>query len=102
MLQRCCNPRSKGYADYGGRGITVCKRWRGKKGFLNFVADMGIRPRGKTIDRIEVNGNYEPKNCRWATKAVQEHNKRNSKANKPAAPSVRADVATITGMEEPF
>ncbi len=102
MMRRCLDPRDKSYPDYGGRGITVCKRWQGPKGFLNFIADMGERPPSKTIDRRDVNGNYEPKNCRWATDHMQRMNKRNSKANKPAAPSPQADVAEITGVEEPF
>jgi len=99
LKQRCLNPKSKAYKDYGGRGITVCDRWRGPQGFQNFLADMGVRPRGKTIDRKDVNGNYEPQNCRWATSHMQAINKR---PRKPAAPSPQADVAAITGVEEPF
>lgn len=55
-------------------GITVCDRWRGKDGFLNFFADMGERPDGHTLDRIDGTKNYEPKNCRWATYAQQANN----------------------------
>lgn len=73
MIQRCCNPKSTGYASYGGRGIIVCESW---KIFDNFIWDMGERPIGKTLDRINVNGNYEKVNCRWATVSEQNYNKR--------------------------
>jgi hypothetical protein len=73
MRQRCYNPNNNSYADYGGRGITVCERWHR---FANFFADMGHPPRGKSLDRINVNGNYEPGNCRWASVFEQARNKR--------------------------
>lgn len=71
MLQRCYYAKGKMYAYYGGRGITVCDRWRGKHGFINFLADMGIKKDGQTLDRINSDGNYEPSNCRWATRKEQ-------------------------------
>ncbi len=75
MRQRCSDIKSNSYKNYGGRGITVCDRW--KNSFVDFLADMGPRPsRGHTLDRINNDGNYEPGNCRWATAQQQARNKR--------------------------
>lgn len=76
MLQRCINPRVPAYERYGGRGISVCAAWGS---FTGFLADMGDRPAGTTIDRIDVNGNYEPGNCRWADAKTQQRNKTTTK-----------------------
>ena len=76
MKQRCNYPSSNEYAYYGGRGIKVCDRWNEK--FENFLADMGERPKGRTIERLDTNGHYEPGNCVWATMAQQQRNRRST------------------------
>lgn len=76
IKRRCLNSRSKDYAKYGGRGISICEKWLSYEGFL---ADMGKRPTAKhSIDRIDNDGNYEPGNCRWATYTEQNRNRRNT------------------------
>lgn len=76
MIDRCTNKNHKAYHHYGGRGIKIHEEWFT---FLNFLNDMGERPINKTLDRIDNNGNYEPSNCRWATKKQQSRNTRTVK-----------------------
>lgn len=73
MRKRCMNPKSIQFKDYGGRGIKICDDWNK---FENFLRDMGERPIGMSIDRINVNGNYEKNNCKWSTRLEQANNKR--------------------------
>lgn len=83
-IDRCTNPRNKDYHHYGARGVTFCQRWRQgdgeRSGYECFLSDMGRKPSSRhSLDRIDVNGNYEPGNCRWATWKEQRHNRRDAK-----------------------
>lgn len=87
MLDRCSLPSMPNYHLYGGRGITVCEQWRSKDGFAQFFRDVGARPAGHSLDRINSDGNYEPGNTRWATAKQQSNNRRDT----PKARAVRAE-----------
>ena len=76
MKNRCNNPKDPNYKRYGGRGISICSEWNSLHGFKQFYIDMGPRPQGKTLDRINNDGNYEPSNCKWSTRLEQANNTR--------------------------
>jgi hypothetical protein len=89
MVRRCTSPKDRVWADYGGRGITVCGRWLGPEGLSNFIADVGPKPTPKhEIDRINNNGDYQPDNCAWVTRAEQLRNTRPKVHNKQLAAAV--------------
>lgn len=96
MIGRCTNKNDARYHDYGGRGISVCERW---EMFENFMADMGEAPRCLTLDRINVNGNYEPGNCRWATDKEQARNTRANRIVQAFGKEISlAEWAELTGL----
>lgn len=96
MKARCDNPNRLDYPLYGGRGITVCERW--SRSFVAFLEDMGARPLGHTLDRIDPNGNYEPSNCRWATPQQQTKNRRPPGAARAAAIVVKAKPKPVVDL----
>jgi hypothetical protein len=96
MKQRCLYTCVNGFENYGGRGVTFCEEWRS---FLAFFADMGERPPGCSLDRIDPNGNYEPGNCRWATALQQTHNRRPRRPN--AAVKRRQPEPSILPLSDP-
>lgn len=100
--QRCNNPKNDHYNSYGGRGISVCDRWNASRGFANFLTDMGERPsQSHTLDRINNDGNYEPGNCRWATKREQHRNRRNTIRLQVAGEELCAtDVAQLCAIHQ--
>jgi hypothetical protein len=95
MMQRCYNPNHPVYSHYGGRGITVCERWHS---FVNFLIDMGEPPPDRSIDRINNDGDYEPNNCRWATRSEQRRNQRPRKKSNPLRIK-RGDPEILAGLK---
>ena len=98
MKKRCQNPNNKRYKDWGGRGIEVCERWQD---FVNFLEDMGERPEGLTLDRIDNDGNYEPGNCRWATRKEQNQNQRDYK-NQYFFIAIRQEEVIVSNNQHEF
>jgi hypothetical protein len=97
MRAWCLNPNKDTFRHYGGRGIRVCDRWIDS--FENFLSDMGECPDGYSLDRIDVNGNYEPANCRWASKTQQVRNRRDTRWIVARGRRVRLiDVADAVGV----
>lgn len=90
MRQRCMNPKSDKFHWYGGRGITICERWME---YQNFLSDMGERPTGMTLDRIDNDGPYSPENCRWATHIEQTRKQKKNVLSEELANQMRADRA---------
>ncbi len=98
MIQRCTNPNNKKYHRYGGRGITVCDRWRNS--FQAFYTDMGQRPFPKAqIDRVNNNGNYEPNNCKWVTSAYNNQHTSRTKLSIAKAREIRKSYGVKTARE---
>ena len=97
MQNRCYRPQARGFANYGGRGITVCDAWR--ESFERFALDMGPRPAGHSLERIDNSGHYNPANCRWATRTEQARNRRNSRVLTHMGETLTlAEWAQRTGM----
>lgn len=90
MKQRCRNPRAPNFVRYGGRGITVCERWA--LSFDAFLQDMGVRPAGTTLERLDCNGNYEPSNCVWAGPLQQQRNRSSVKLKEKDADEIRSSA----------
>jgi hypothetical protein len=98
MKQRCVDPNCIGWADYGGRGISVCERWANS--YADFLSDMGEKPKGYSIERIDVNGNYCLENCKWIPLSEQSKNKRNSvKYEYKGRVIVQNDLSKMLGID---
>jgi hypothetical protein len=99
MKNRCTNPRAPDYERYGARGVSVCKRWLNS--FPNFLADMGARPPGSSLERSKNNENYSPKNCTWATPKIQARNRRGTILTEEKAVFIRAALSKPESGDNP-
>ena len=101
MKDRCHNPKFKQFKDYGGRGISICEQWLiPKQGFKNFISDMGDRPTGYTLDRINNNSGYSPENCRWASRKQQQRNQTvTRKVTIDGTEYIAADLADLADLK---
>lgn len=97
MMQRCRNPKNSNYINYGARGIKVSSEW---DEFKNFLADMGERPGGMTLDRVDVNSDYSKENCRWADISTQNKNRRKFKPRIPTEEELKKAEASDKFYEE--
>lgn len=102
MIERCNRPLHPFWPLYGGRGIRVCARWQGRGGFDRFLADVGERPPGRTLDRIDPDRNYEPGNVRWATKREQRWNRRDMREMLAQRALFDPDAPAAAGELTPF
>lgn len=98
MKDRCLNPNSKAYPDYGGRGISICDSWLND--YRQFAEDMGERPKGYSLDRIDNDGDYSPENCKWSSRKEQQRNQRVTRMVVIEGKEYRAvDLADISGLK---
>lgn len=98
MKGRCLNPENNNYPGWGGRGIQICDRW--KVSFQNFLDDMGEKPPGTTLERVDNDGNYEPENCIWADRTVQSRNRSFTKLSEGLVAEIREDRASGMTLAE--
>ena len=102
MVRRCYDEKNNRYINYGARGIRVCDRWLGNNGFDNFIDDIGFKPTSlHSLDRIDVNGNYEPSNCRWADEKTQKRNRTDNRiVEYDGSMMILQDAIKLSGLKK--